>query len=89
MKRILDFSEFLNETLNTGLSIADYDEYVNPDYVQITLSDGRKLEIKKKIVKGGQKMYQTILQALDDYKSNSKAKTFMDNLVNSMVNNLK
>ena len=48
MKHILDFSEFLNETLNTGLSIADYDEYVNPDYVQITLSDGRKLEIKKK-----------------------------------------
>jgi hypothetical protein len=82
------FALDLFEAQNTGLTVADFDEYVNPDYVEVTLSDGRKLEIKKKNVKGGQKMYQTILQALDSYKSNAKAKTFMDSVVNAMANNL-
>jgi hypothetical protein len=88
MKHLKTFQSFLNEAQNTGLSVTDFDEYVNPDYVEVTLSDGRKLELKKKNIKGGQKMYQTILQALDSYKSNPKAKTFMDSLVNAMINNL-
>ena len=88
MKHLKTFQSFLNEAQNTGLSVTDFDEYVNPDYVEVTLSDGRKLQIKRKTMKGGQKMYQTILQALDSYKSNPKAKTFMDSLVNAMINNL-
>ena len=48
MKHLKTFESFLNEAQNTGLSVADFDEYVNPDYVEVTLSDGRKLEIKRK-----------------------------------------
>jgi hypothetical protein len=88
MKNLQTFEDFLNESQNKGLTIVDFDEYVRPDYVEVTLSDGRKLEIKKKHVQGGAKFYQAVLQSLDNYNTNPKAKQFMDGVINAMVNNL-
>jgi hypothetical protein len=88
MKNLQTYDEFLNESQNKGLTIIDFDEYVRPDYVEVTLSDGRKLEIKRKYVQGGAKFYQAVLQSLDNYNTNPKAKQFMDSVVNAMVNNL-
>jgi hypothetical protein len=85
MKHLHTFESFLNEQ---ALFIIDFAEYVRPDYVEVSLSDGRKLKIERKNVKGGQKMYQAILQALDSYNSNPKAKQFMDGLVNAMATEL-
>jgi hypothetical protein len=44
----------------------DWNEFVNPDYIMVHLKDGRKLQINKKNVAGGQRVYQAILQAFSD-----------------------
>ena len=92
MKHITTFESFLNEKSivdDEQLSVIDYDEFVNPDKVKITLSNKLKLEIEKKRVQGGVKTYQAILQSLDAYNDNPKAKLFIDNLVNAMVKQLR
>jgi len=92
MKHIPTFESFLNEKSivdDEQLTVIDYDEFVNPDKVKITLSNKLKLEIEKKRVQGGAKTYQAILQSLDAYNDNPKAKLFIDNLVNAMVKQLR
>jgi hypothetical protein len=44
----------------------DWNEFVNPDYIMVHLKDGRKLQINKKNVAGGQRVYQAILHAFSD-----------------------
>ena len=66
----------------------DFDEYVNPDYVEITLNSGRKLQFKRKSIIGGKKLYQTILYGVNEYKDNPKAKTFIDRLIQETVKQL-
>jgi hypothetical protein len=44
----------------------NWNEFVNPDYIMVHLKDGRKLQINKKNVAGGQRVYQAILQAFSD-----------------------
>ena len=77
-----------SEEVNESLTVKDYDEFVNPDHVLVTLSDGRKLKIEKKRIQGGQKVYQAILQSLDAYNDNPKAKLFIDNVINGMAKQL-
>ena len=94
MKHIPTFESFINESIKESsneeqLTVKDYDEFVNPDHVIITLSNNLKLEIEKKRVQGGAKTYQAILQSLDVYDSNPKAKLFIDNLVNAMAKHLR
>ena len=76
------------QSQNTNLTVKDFDEYVRPDYVEVTLSNGRKIQIKRKNVQGGAKFYQAVLQALDNYNTNPKAKQFIDGIINAMINNL-
>jgi len=85
MKHIHTFESFINEG---ALFIIDFAEHVRPDYVEVSLSDGRKLKIDRKNAKGGQRMYQAILQALDSYHNDPKAKQFMDGIVNAMAKEL-
>ena len=77
------------ETLNeNNLTIEDWNEYVNPDYVLLKLSNGKSLKIEKKRIKGGSQMYQNILHILDSMNSNPKAKQAMEKLVNQMAKSL-
>jgi hypothetical protein len=61
----------------------DWEENVNPDYILVTLKNGRKLKIEKKRIKGGQRVYQAILQAFNDEKH-----AVTDKIVNAMTNQL-
>jgi hypothetical protein len=47
----------------------DWNEFVNPDSIMVHLKDGRKLQINKKNVAGGQRVYQAILQAFSDERT--------------------
>jgi hypothetical protein len=44
----------------------DWDEFVNPHYILVTLKNGKKLKIEKKNVKGGTNVYHAILKAFND-----------------------
>ena len=60
----------------------EFDEFVKPNYVQITLGSGKKIKFsEKRNIAGGQKMYQAVLHGLDEYHTNEKAKGFIDKLV--------
>jgi hypothetical protein len=73
---------------NENLTITNWEEYVRPDHVVISLSNGRELKIKKQQKAGGQKAYQTILTLLDNMNSDKRAENAILNLVNVMSNNL-
>ena len=47
----------------------DWNEFTNPDYIMVHLKDGRKLQINKRNVAGGQRVYQAILQAFTDERT--------------------
>lgn len=47
----------------------DWNEFTNPDYIIVHLKDGRKLQINKRNVAGGQRVYQAILQAFTDERT--------------------
>ena len=47
----------------------DWEEHVNPDYIVVRLKDGRKLQISKSHIAGGTKVYQAILQAFADERT--------------------
>lgn len=89
MKKIENFKSFANEhSLNEELGIAEYDEYVNPAFIEITLTDGRKLKIDRKYVKGGKKAYEAILYFLENMGRDPRAKTAILTIVQQMVDNL-
>lgn len=68
----------------TNNKSADYEEYVNPDYVLIKCTNDKVLKISKKKIVGGKKAYDMILTGLDNYTTNDKAKLFIDKLVEKM-----
>lgn len=85
-----DYNKYLknNPLLKEGVNEAsevytDWREYVNPDYILVTLKNGKKLKIEKKRIQGGQKVYQAILQAFNDEKH-----AVTDKLVNAMTKQL-
>ena len=80
--------EEISKVIREDISIADWDEYVNPDYVLLTLSYGKQLKITKQQIKGGKASYQSILTLLDNMESNPKAKEAMLKLVDAMTSNL-
>lgn len=86
LKKII--REEVKRQLTESLTVTDWDEYVNPDYVLIKLSNGKSLKLDKKRVKGGSRVYQMVLMGLDGYKDNKKARQFIDSLVNQMAINL-
>jgi hypothetical protein len=70
-------------TNEASIVYTDWEENVNPDYILVTLKNGRKLKIEKKSIKGGQQMYRAILNAFNDEKH-----AVTDKIVNAMVNQL-
>ena len=61
----------------------DWEENTNPDYILVTLKNGRKLKIEKKRIKGGQQMYLAILKAFNDENH-----AITDKIVNAMITKL-
>ena len=57
----------LGDILNEEAPIyKDWDEFVNPHYILVTLKNGKNLKIEKKNVKGGTNVYHAILKAFND-----------------------
>lgn len=89
MKPIQTFESFKAESsLNEQLGVAEYDEYVNPAYIELTLTDGRKLKIDRKYVKGGKQAYEAILYFLENMDRNPKAMIAILTIVQQMVDKL-
>jgi len=80
--------EEISKALNENLTITDWDEFVNPDHVILTLSNGKQLKIAKQNIKGGKASYQAILTLLDNMDRNPKAMEAMLKLVNAMYDRL-
>jgi len=80
--------EEINRVLNEDLTITDWDEFVNPDHVLLTLSNGKQLKIAKQNIKGGKASYQAILTLLDNMGRDPKAMEAMLKLVNTMADKL-
>ena len=80
--------EEVSKALNENLTITDWDEFVNPDHVMLTLSNGKQLKIAKQNIKGGKASYQAILTLLDNMGRNPKAAEAMLKLVNAMADQL-
>jgi hypothetical protein len=79
--------EEIQKIMTEDIGMSDWKEFERPDYVIITLTNGRKIRIDKMKIKGGQKAYDTILTLLRNL-DNPKAKQAMNQLVAAMVNNL-
>ncbi len=90
--KISEFKNIIREEvrkiIKEDISITNWNEYVNPDYIKLTLSNGKKLKIAKQQIKGGKAVYQSILTLLDSMESNPKAKAAMLTLVTAMVSSL-
>ena len=80
--------EEVSKVLNENLTITDWDEFVNPDHVVLTLSNGKELKIAKQNIKGGKATYQAILTLLDNMGRDPKAMEAMLKLVNAMADRL-
>ena len=80
--------EEISKVINENLTITDWDEFVNPDYVLLKLSNGKDLKISRQQIKGGKAAYQSILTLLDNMGTNPKAKEAMLTLINSMAQRL-
>ena len=80
--------EEISKALNENLTITDWDEFVNPDHVMLTLSNGKQLKIAKQNIKGGKNSYQAILTLLDNMGRDPKAMEAMLKLVNAMTDRL-
>jgi hypothetical protein len=64
---VADYVSKLKESVNEDAPIyKDWDEFVNPHYILVTLKNGKKLKIEKKNVKGGTNVYHAILKAFND-----------------------
>ena len=80
--------EEVSKALNENLTITDWDEFVNPDHVVLTLSNGKQLKIAKQNIKGGKASYQAILTLLDNMGRDPKAMEAMLKVVDAMADKL-
>jgi len=73
--KTLELRSLIREELKKALKEAeaplytDWSENKNPDYIVVHLKDGRKLQISKSHIAGGTKVYQAILQAFIDERT--------------------
>ena len=77
------------KSVNEAASIyKDWDEFVNPHYILVTLKNGKKLKIEKKNVKGGTNVYHAILKAFNDnnYEITNKVVSGMLDRLGESVN---
>jgi hypothetical protein len=77
------------ESVNEDAPIyKDWDEFVNPHYILVTLKNGKKLKIEKKNVKGGTNIYHAILKAFNDnnHKITNKVVSGMIDRLGESVN---
>lgn len=83
------FSEFLNENVfSTDPIWSSYEEWVNPDYILVTLKTGKKIKIQRKFIKGGKQTYQLFLVAFDETTGktpNPKAIIFLNRALEEML----
>jgi hypothetical protein len=80
------------ESVNEDAPIyKDWDEFVNPHYILVTLKNGKKLKIEKKNVKGGTNVYHAILKAFNDnnHKITNKVVSGMLDRLGESVNEAK
>jgi len=77
--------EEISNVINENLTITDWDEFVNPDYVLLKLSNGKKLKIARQQIKGGKAAYQRILTLLDNMETDPRAEKFINDLINKMA----
>lgn len=90
---IIEPNEEVDEATGIGLTqhplekpIPIYDsfeEYTNPDRIVVNLTDGRKFELVKKNLAGGDKAYQALLQIFGDNKTE-----LIDKIVGKVVGDL-
>jgi len=64
---VMDHFKLKLESVNEAAPLyKDWDEFVKPDYILVTLKNGRKLKIDKFNYKGSNSVYQAILKAFND-----------------------
>jgi hypothetical protein len=64
---VMDHFKLKIESVNEAAPLyKDWDEFVKPDYILVTLKNGRKLKIDKFNYKGSNSVYQAILKAFND-----------------------
>jgi len=64
---VMDHFKLKLESVNEATPLyKDWDEFVKPDYILVTLKNGRKLKIDKFNYKGSNSVYQAILKAFND-----------------------
>lgn len=61
----------------------DWEEYVNPNFIVVTLKDNKKLKIKEKSIKGGARTYQALLQAFNENRYD-----LLNPIISKMIQNL-
>jgi hypothetical protein len=91
-KELTAFLRNKAESVNEAASIyKDWDEFVNPHYILVTLKNGKKLKIEKKNVKGGTNVYHAILKAFNDnnYEITNKLVSGMLDRLGESVNESK
>jgi hypothetical protein len=67
------------------ITITNWSEFVNPDYVIIELSNGSRLVVKKSHAKGGKAVYRAILTLLDNMDSDARAQAMLLQLLNTIL----
>lgn len=89
MKNLKTYEEFLNENVfSTDPIWSSYEEWVNPDYILVTLKTGKKIKIQRKFIKGGKQTYQLFLVAFDETTGktpNPKAIIFLNRALEEML----
>ena len=64
---VMDHFKLTLESVNEAAPIyKDWDEFVKPNYILVTLKNGKKLKIDKHNYKGSDSVYQAILKAFND-----------------------
>jgi hypothetical protein len=64
---VMDHFKLKIESVNEAAPLyKDWDEFVKPDYILVTLKNGKKLKIDKFNYKGSNSVYQAILKAFND-----------------------
>jgi hypothetical protein len=77
--------EEISKVLSEAVTVTDWEEFKNPDYVVMSLSNGKKIQLSKKNIKGGNATYKNILTILNTMDVNPQANEFIVRMVNHMI----
>lgn len=75
------------ENSNSKLTIVDWSEFVNPNYIEIKVSNGKSLIIKPKKT-SREKMYQAWLHLLDEKDRNPSVAATLNQVINQAAQEL-